>query len=315
MTLRVLLAGQEAAGGQILRTLASSEHEVVAVLTQEPKAPGGPSSLAKLAESFGTEVLPARLVRDPAFASRVRGWSVDVLLNVHSLHIVADEVLAAPTVGSFNLHPGPLPEYAGLNTVGWAIYRDEPEYGVTVHWMVPSIDAGPIAFQERFPLPADATALTLSTDCTRRGVELLEKVLDCAAADPRSIPIEEQDLSRRTYYSRHSIPQGGRIEWSRPAEEIARFGRAFDYGPFTSPWGRPSTIIGGDRLLEMTGLATTGEWAGMPPGSTRRSQDGGLLVASADEWVRVRRLYADGTPLEPSDIMEAAAEGGRSEHA
>lgn len=290
----------------MLATLARSEHEVVAVLTQEPRVAGGPTSLARMAERIGLPVLPAERVREPGFASEMRDRSVDLLLNVHSLHIVADEVLEAPTIGSFNLHPGPLPEYAGLNTVSWAIYNGEREYGVTVHWMVPRIDAGPIAFQERFEVGPSPTPLSLSTRCTRIGARLVAEVLDRAARDPASIPAEPQDLSRRRYYTRGQVPLNGRIDWGAPAEEVLRFARCFEYGPFASPWGRPVAEL--DRkLLEVSGLARTRVASEEPPGTViRRPVDDVLWIACADEWVRVGRLFSGGDPVD----VDTLAAGG-----
>ena len=286
MGLNVLIAGQEAAGAQILRTLVASRHHVVAVLTQEP------ASLSGHATQAGLTTLPAKLVRDAAFAEKIREWEVDLLLNVHSLHIVADTVLAAPKIGAFNLHPGPLPSYAGLNTPAWAIYNGEPEYGVTVHWMQPGIDTGPVAFQEQFAMPAKVTALALAGECTRRGVALLNRLIERAAADPSSIPRTPQDLAARTYYPRHRIPEDGRIDWNRQAEVVARFARAFDYGPFTSPWGRPVAVIAG-RRVEVLGIDPTGVATDAAAGS-HRLDDGMLQLACSDEWVDVRHVFVDG---------------------
>jgi methionyl-tRNA formyltransferase len=300
--LRVLLVGQEAAGNQILRALAKSAHHVVAVLTQEPVIKGGPASLAGAAELLNVQVLEAGLVRDPSFAESIRQWNVDVLLNVHSLHVIARNVLASPRVGAFNLHPGPLPEYAGLNTIGWAIYNGVTEYAVTVHWMAPLVDSGPIAFAERFPVHEAATALSLSGECTRRGVRLLLNVLDHAAIRPDRIPKIPQDLACRRYYARGDVPQGGRIDWLLPAAQIARLARAFDYGPFASPWGRPFMQVG-PRRLDVVGLKMTGETADTPAGTFRLGAGGCLEVASADEWVSVRRVYLGGTVIEPADVL------------
>jgi methionyl-tRNA formyltransferase len=300
MTLRVLLVGQEAAGGQILRSLVDSPHEIVAVLTQDPTLPGGPASLAMRATQAGIAVLPAKLVRDPSFAEKVRAWRVDLLLNVHSLHVVADAVLAAPRIGSFNLHPGPLPQYAGLNTVGWAIYNDEAEYGVTVHWMHPGIDTGPVAFAERFPVPPGATALSLASECTRRGVPLLTRLIERAAIEPSTIPSRPQDPAGRVYYARRSIPQDGQVDWSRAGIDIARFARAFDYGPFASPWGWPTTRVG-SLSLGVLGLDPTGEPADSPAGSYRVA-DNTLQFASRDQWIDVARVLMNGVPVRASAL-------------
>lgn len=291
MSLNVLIAGQEAAGAQILRTLAGSKHRVVAVLTQEPKAIGESTSLSAHAARAGLPVMPAALVKDADFAARVRDLDVDLLLNVHSLHIVSDEVLAAPRIGAFNLHPGPLPSYAGLNTPAWAIYNGETEYGVTVHWMRPGIDTGPIAFEERFPVPAKVTALGLAAECTRRGVALLERLVACAERGAEAIPSMQQDLAARVYYARNRIPQDGVVDWRRPAEEVARFARAFDYGPFASPWGRPIATIAGARV-GVLGLEPT-ELVVDAPAGAHRLANGSLQVACGDRWIEIRHVFDD----------------------
>jgi len=61
---------------------------------------------------------------------------------------VPEAVLGVPARGAWNLHPGPLPRYAGLNAPSWAIYRGEQRHGVTVHRMDRGIDTGDIAYQE-----------------------------------------------------------------------------------------------------------------------------------------------------------------------
>ena len=302
MSLKVLIVGQEAAGAQTLRVLSASEHHVVAVLTQEPKQPGGSASLSGAAANAGLPVLPAELVTDAGFATQVREWEVDVLLNVHSLHIVAEDVLDAPRIGAFNLHPGPLPSYAGLNTPAWAIHNGETEYGVTVHWMQPGIDTGPIAFAERFAVPPKATALALAAECTRRGVALLSRLVASAERGAQAIPRVPQDSSARVYYARNRIPRNGVIDWHRPAEEVARFARAFDYGPFASPWGRPIAVIA-ERRVGVLGLDPTGVTTSSPPG-THRFEDGRLELACVDEWIAVRHLFDDGVLMTKDRVAD-----------
>jgi UDP-4-amino-4-deoxy-L-arabinose formyltransferase/UDP-glucuronic acid dehydrogenase (UDP-4-keto-hexauronic acid decarboxylating) len=160
--LRVLLAGEEAAGAQALRLLHESGQQVVGVLTGRAGAARAAGPLASLAEQWGYRVRPARLVRDAAFADELRAERVELLLNVHSLHIVHAAVLSAPRIGCFNVHPGPLPEYSGLNAPSWAIVHGERAHGVTVHWMDAGIDTGDVAYEARFDVAPEETGYTLS---------------------------------------------------------------------------------------------------------------------------------------------------------
>ena len=102
----------------------------------------------------------------------MRAAEVDIILNIHSLFIINKEVVNAPRIGCFNMHPGPLPRYAGLNAVSWAIYRGETSHGVTIHKMEPGIDTGPIVYQELFDIDDADTGLTLSARCIRSGDSL-----------------------------------------------------------------------------------------------------------------------------------------------
>ncbi len=301
MTLRLLLIGEESAGAQVLKALARSRHQVLAVMTSGELA-GLNTSLSAVARRLGYPARPARQVKDPSFADWLLSAGVDVIVNVHSLYIVHERVLRAARIGAFNLHPGPLPQYAGLNTVSWAIYHGETSYGVTVHWMEPGIDTGDIACRALFPLEENDTPLRLMHKCVDKGVPLVLSLLDTAAADPRAIPRIPQDLNRRRYFGKRA-PQDGRLDWSRPAAETVNFVRACDYSPFPSPWGHPATTLAG-REVEVTSAARTHEPCSAPPGSLGRCDESGAYVAAADEWVAVRRLRAGGRIAAPIEILQ-----------
>jgi len=226
---------------------------------------------------------------------------------VHSLHVVRKEVLAAPTIGAFNLHPGPLPRYPGLNAVSWAIFRGEQTHGVTVHWMDPGIDTGDIAFQSNFAIDPDDTALSLSFKCVREGTALMLRLLETATADPEAIPRLKQDLAGREYFGRE-VPSEGWISWSWPASKVVNFVRACDYMPFASPWGQPRTRRGVQELA-LVKATLTGLSCQDSPGTVGRVADSGVFIACQDEWVLAQKLRIDGKyvpareVLHPGDIL------------
>lgn len=268
---------------------------------------GGAPGLWGAATQLGIETWEARGVKDPALADRIRNLNVDLLLNVHSLYLIRPEVVAAPRIGSYNLHPGPLPRYAGLNTVSWAIYRGEPTHGVTVHRMEAGIDTGDIAYQTLFPIGPEESALAVYSRCIRDGVAMLERLVDDAGG--QGIPRIPQDSSQREYFGR-GVPQDGRVDWNRPAAEVARFVRACDYFPFPSPWGHPQAQCGGISF----GLARVAEGGPVaedtPPGVVGTGGEHELAIAAADRWVLCRKVVLDGSVrpatglLRPGDRCE-----------
>jgi methionyl-tRNA formyltransferase len=297
--LKILLVAEEAAGIQVIRRVASSGHELTAVLTAPPTRGGG-ATAAGVAESLGVSVEPSERVRDAALAEEIRTHGVDLLLNVHSLFVVHADVVAAPRIGSFNLHPGPLPEYAGLNAPSWAIYNGEERHAVTVHWMEQGIDTGAVAYEAAFPLSETDTGLSVSLRCVREGLPLLERLLE--DAERGAIPARAQDLSRRRYFGREA-PQEGRVEWSRTAREVVDFVRACDYFPFPSPWGSPLASLDGSEIAILKAARTGRATGGEPAGTVGAAKDGAVAVAAADEWIAVQRVAVEGRPQDAASVL------------
>jgi methionyl-tRNA formyltransferase len=292
--LSVLLVAEEAAGLQALKLLAGSGQRVVAVLSSSGEERG--ASVARAAGDLGLPVWDPRAVADPALAERLRAEGVDLLLNVHSLRVAAPEVVEAPGIGSFNLHPGPLPEYAGLNAPSWAIYDGRRQHAVTLHWMEAEVDAGPIAYSAGLPIEADDTGISLTAKCIRQGLPLVERLLTDAASG--AIPRREQDLSRRGWHGAEA-PHDGWLPWTLPAARAVDLVRAADYSPFESPWGHPRATLGA-RPLEFVRLSRTGKTADRPPGSIGP----GAQVATGDEWVVVEKVREDGRTIDPLAALE-----------
>src|SRR3982751_78292 len=146
--LRVLLIAEDAAGAETLRMLAGGVHEVVAVVTRGVGAAAAGATVAGVASRLGYPIWPPRRTQDEEFAQEVRRQRIDLLLNVHGFYVLPSAVVEAPLIGSFNLHPGPLPRYAGLNSPSWAIYHGEHTHGVTLHWMDAGIDTGAVAYAD-----------------------------------------------------------------------------------------------------------------------------------------------------------------------
>jgi methionyl-tRNA formyltransferase len=300
----VALSGEEAAGARVLRLLIDRGHRPPFVFTDADPSPAGAASVASLAVREGIAVRPATEVSDPATASLLNTAGVELLLNVHSLHIIDQAVLEAPRLGTYNLHPGPLPERAGLNVPSWAVYAGASEHGVTVHRVVAAIDQGPIAYEERFPLERDATGLTVSAECAKRGIRLIEKLLERVGAG-QPIPSRKQDLSRHRWFDA-GPPQRGVVDWEHPAEAVCAFVRACDYGPFPSPWGYPRCWSGADEIGILSASATA-SLANQPPGTVDRGPEGAVLVASADRWVEVSAIELGGDRLAAHERLNPGA--------
>lgn len=294
------MIAEEAAGIQTLRLVAGSGHAIVAAVAAPPGDAGsGLPNVWDVAHVLGVPTWPAQMVRTAEFAARLQTEAIDLILNVHSLHIIPAEALRAARIGAFNLHPAALPRYAGLNAVSWAIYRGETTHGVTVHWMIPKVDAGPIAYQTQFPIEAADSAFAVAGRCTREGLVLLRSLLQTAASSPAEIPAIPQELSKREYFGR-DVPEQGRLTWTRPARRVVDFVRACDFFPSRSAWGHPRAILAGKEVV--VGKATMTGLRSLEPPGTVRYESGALRVAATDEWVSIDKLVVDGRLVNPPEL-------------
>lgn len=300
-SLNILLVADEGAGVEVLKDLIEGPHSVVGVLATPPEADRPGSGAWLFAQKRGLTTIPARSVKDAAFATTINEFGVDLLLNVHSLYILRPEIVQAPRIGGYNLHPGPLPRYAGLNAPSWAIYRGEAQHGVTVHRMDPGIDTGPIAYQERFPIGPEDTGLSLNVRCTRAGLGLMRRLVEAAARGPDEIPEERQDFAAYECFG-PDAPQGGAIRWSSPARSVFDFIRACNFGPYPSPWGEPQASLRGQAVA----IPRAGRLEGAvdaPPGTIVAVDRSGARVACGDGWLLIPALRVDGRDLPVADIL------------
>jgi UDP-4-amino-4-deoxy-L-arabinose formyltransferase/UDP-glucuronic acid dehydrogenase (UDP-4-keto-hexauronic acid decarboxylating) len=297
--LKLVLIAEGAAGTESLRLLAGSGHAVTAVMTDDAPAGATGATVAGMASRLGYQVWPARQARVKEFGAVLQREEVDLLLNVQSPYILPQEVIAAPLLGSFNLHPGPLPRYAGRNAPSWAIYHREHTHEVTLHWMDQGINTGPVAYAAEIPLEDDDTGLTLSGKCIRAGLPLLHDLLTAAAHG--EIPSRPQPPGIRRHYG-DEVPHEGRLIWSHSAVSVVSFIRACDYTPFISPWRAPRAYLAG-REIAVLKAALTGESSEGPPGLVGRKSGSEMLVSAGDEWVRVQRVQVGSSVFPAAEAL------------
>ncbi len=100
---------------------------------------------------------------------------IGVLTNTRR---IKKEILDIPRFGFFNLHLSELPQYAGLDSIFWALYHGEKEIGATVHFAAEAIDQGDIVLQKKIPVSSFDTESTLYTKALWLGTRLMIQALD-----------------------------------------------------------------------------------------------------------------------------------------
>ncbi len=95
-----------------------------------------------------------------ALAGRTEGLAGSRLIAYCSSVIVPADILNQLRGPSYNFHPGP-PSYPGVYPANFAIYEGAAKFGITVHEMAESADAGAIVATAWFDVPDDFTSSKL----------------------------------------------------------------------------------------------------------------------------------------------------------
>jgi phosphoribosylglycinamide formyltransferase-1 len=92
---------------------------------------------------------------DRELADSVAAHGVSLVVGAGYMRVLSPVFLERfPAI--LNVHPSLLPEFRGLRAVARALEARVRETGVTVHFMVEEVDAGPIVAQKKVPiLPGD----------------------------------------------------------------------------------------------------------------------------------------------------------------
>ncbi|MGQ9584399.1 MAG: methionyl-tRNA formyltransferase [Anaerolineae bacterium] len=251
-------------------------HQVLAVVTQ-PDRPAGrgralkPSPVKEAALAHGLEVLqPTRLRDNPPFLEKVRDLNPDVLVVAAFGMILPSEVLTLPPHGCLNVHASLLPRHRGAAPVPAAILAGDPETGVTIICMDEGVDTGPILSQARCAIAEEDTAGILTGKLAILGRDLLLETL------PRwlmgEIVPSPQDGKAATYTG-HLEKSIAEIDWTKPAEQLAREVRAYN------PWPGSFTFWRGQRLKVLRAQALRSPSAhGVPGQVVINGDDPGVIT-------------------------------------
>lgn len=141
----------------------------------------GPSShatpLRELCRQVSIPTLKVDDVNGPEVAKAFAEHAPDLIVTFHFDQILSGTTLMRAPLGGLNVHPGLLPHHRGPVPTIHALAEDEPAFGVTIHRLAVTIDAGAILAQQAVRLPGDTTATRAAIRLHEHGRVLLDGVL------------------------------------------------------------------------------------------------------------------------------------------
>lgn len=287
--MRVLFWGTPEFATPALRALLGEGIDVIAVVTQPDKPQGRsrsamvapPVKLVALEEDI--PVFQPERPRGEAFMNALRELSPDVSVVVAYGHILQQDTIDLPRLGTLNIHASLLPRWRGAAPIQAAILAGDAETGVSIMRMVPKLDAGPVLLQARTPILDDETGGELAVRLSELGALAIVEALTLVSLGDAAGEVQAEGGA--TYAGKIGREQA-RIDWAQPALQVARVIRAFDPVP-----GAFSVLRGND--VKLFGARVAQDARG-EPGTVLEIDEMGMLVACGNGGVRIAYSHPAG---------------------
>ena len=269
---------------------AASRGEVAAVYTQ-PDRPAGrgrgmtASPVKREATRLGIPVLQPESLRGELMGDVMRQIAPDLIVVVAYGLILPRSILAIPRHGCWNVHASLLPRWRGAAPIQRAIEAGDTETGVSLMQMEAGLDTGPVMLSQQTPIGAEETGGQLHDRLAEMGAQVLADGLGLLRAGMR--PQARAQPAEGVTYAHKLEKNEAQLDWSQPAEVLARKVRAFE------PWPVAEAVVAGERL-RIHGAVSLDLAHASAPGTLLSATRQGLDIACAQGALRLRVIQRDG---------------------
>jgi methionyl-tRNA formyltransferase len=299
--MRLLFCGTPQFAVPTLKHLfAQSDCEVAAVITQpdRPRGRGHEVSFSPVKETAIAANIPVHQpekIRAPEAQELLQGFGADVIVIIAYGQIIPARLLAIPKLGWINLHASLLPKYRGAAPIHWAIVNGETKTGCTSMRIDAGMDTGEILLQKEMEIAPSETAPELAARMSELGAPLMVETLRGLAAGTVVPRPQSHGLASSAPMLKK---EDGRIDWSRPAQEIFNRIRGFAPWPgaYTSFRGQTCHIWGDPASNHLSDLGEQGAHPtkGATPGSLLVQRNAAMVCCGGATYLRLLSIKLEG---------------------
>jgi methionyl-tRNA formyltransferase len=295
--LRLIFLGTPEFAVPALDRLVAAGHEVALVVTQ-PDRPKGrkreltPSPVKIAALRHGLRVYQPERIRHAEAVEKLRELAPEAMVVVGYGQIIPQSAIDIAPLGIVNAHASLLPELRGAAPVQWSIARGCRKTGVTTMRIDAGLDTGEMLLRWETCIGPDETAPELSKRMAEAGADLLVRTL--AGLGAGSIRPEPQDNARATW-APVLKKEDGRIDWTRPAQQVHDLIRGFQ------PWPGAYTSFRGQSLHLWRSRLVPRRW-NLPPGALVHEQ-GVFAIGGDGAALELLELQLEGRKKMQAEIF------------
>ncbi|MBW0144955.1 methionyl-tRNA formyltransferase [Sphingomicrobium clamense] len=288
--MKIIMMGSPDFAVPTLNVLVEAGHDVVAVYSQPPRRAGRgkqlqPTPVAARAEELGIPAHTPTSLKSAEEQAKFAAFDADVAIVAAYGLILPQAILDAPRLGCVNVHASLLPRWRGAAPVQRAIMAGDEITGITLMQMEAGLDTGPMLMKIALPIE-NKNAAQMTEELAVLGATM---VATWAKAPDACTPQEQPEEG--VTYAKKIDKAEARIDWSRPAKDVARHVQGL--APFPGSW----TEAKGERLKILACEVSDGD------GDAGTVLDDRLTVACGDGAIRVTRAQRAGKPAADADDL------------
>lgn len=232
--MRIIFMGTPGFSVPVLEALVGAGHEIAAVYCQPPRPAGRgkkerPSPVQACAEALGLLVRHPLNFKEADERAAFAALKADIAVVVAYGLILPQEILDAPARGCLNIHASLLPRWRGAAPIHRAIMAGDAATGVCIMQMEAGLDTGPVLRRAEVEIGAAETTGALHDRLSKLGA--IEIVQALAQLDDLTPEVQSED---GVTYAKKIDKAEARIDWARPADEVARHINGLS--PFPGAW-------------------------------------------------------------------------------
>ncbi len=268
--------------------LKDAGHEIVMIITCE-ESPGYSMTALKfqdIAKMLGCEFICTEEINSFEVIEAIARLKPEIAISVNWKTAIKQMVISCFPHGIVNAHAGDLPRYRGNAVPNWAILNGENKIVLTLHLMVPEIDAGPILKKLEFLLN-DNTYIFQVYDFMKINfpIMFLEVVNDFEHGSVKSITQPSNPALALRCYPR--TPRDGEIDWRKTSREICTLIRAS-----AEPFAGAYSYMGMEKVFIWRAKEEKSScpFSGVPGQVAERRKNGDVVVIAADGFVVLQEI-------------------------
>jgi len=211
--------------------------------------------------------------------------------------ILPQAVLDIPRFGCWNLHASLLPRWRGAAPIQRAIEAGDTQTGVCLMQMDAGLDTGPVLLSESLDIAPKDTSGHLYDRLAALGAEILTDGL--TRLQNNTLPSPQPQPETGITYARKLDKSEAKLDWSQPAEVLARKIRAFH------PWPMAEAEVAGERL-RLHAAEALNTITNAKPGSLIAASRAGIDIACGHGTLRLPHIQREGgKPITAADWCNA----------